>query len=371
MPLVAHTHLPTYDRLSQEGVTVVARASAEQQDIRELHIGLLNLMPDAALEATERQFYRLVGEANQIAQFYVHPFTLTELPRGAAARRHIAAHYESFEELQSQGLDALIVTGANALHRDLREEPFWGPLTRVFDWAAEQVTSTLCSCLATHALMQYRTGFVRRPLGVKRWGVFEHTVCRRQHPLVAGVNTRFDVPHSRFNDVPASVFADAGCTVLASSEHGEVHLATSADGIRQVFFQGHPEYDVISLLKEYRREVAAWLTGTREDYPPFPERYFSPRSRAVLTEYRERLRRDGDAPAQLDAFPTRLVTGALHNTWHDTAEAIMNNWVGLVYRVTHIDRRRAFADGVDPADPLALAGIAGAGERLNDEASAG
>lgn len=350
MPLVAHSPLPTFARLAHEGVTVVARECAEQQDIRELHVGLLNLMPDAALEATERQFYRLVGEANQIAQFYVHPFTLAELRRGPQARAHVERHYERFETLREEGLDALIITGANAAHRDLREEPFWEPLTRVFAWAAEHVTSTLCSCLATHAWLQLRSGFVRRPLGFKRWGVFEHVVEDRRHPLVAGVNTRFDVPHSRFNDVPAEIFAQAGLPVLARSEHGEVHLATSGDGIRQVFFQGHPEYDAITLLKEYKREVRAWVEGAREHLPPFPERYFPPRSQAILTEYTQRLRR-GDI-GLLDRFPSHLVTDTLHNTWHDTAEAIMNNWIGLVYRLTHMDRRRPFTEGVDPDDPL-------------------
>ncbi len=82
MPLVANTNLPSFSRLRQEGETVIARDQAEHQDIRELHIGLLNMMPDKALAATERQFFRLVGESNQIAQFYVHPFTLKELVRG-------------------------------------------------------------------------------------------------------------------------------------------------------------------------------------------------------------------------------------------------------------------------------------------------
>ena len=62
MPLVAHTNLPTFQRLREEGQTVLSEALASHQDIRELHIGFLNMMPDAALEATERQFFRLVGE---------------------------------------------------------------------------------------------------------------------------------------------------------------------------------------------------------------------------------------------------------------------------------------------------------------------
>ena len=86
MPLVAHNALPTFDRLRRDGITVLSTERAANQEIRELHVGLLNMMPDAALEATERQFYRLVGESNPIAQFYMHPFTLSALPRGEAAQ---------------------------------------------------------------------------------------------------------------------------------------------------------------------------------------------------------------------------------------------------------------------------------------------
>ena len=76
MPLVAHTELPTFKRLRAEGQNVLTPERANKQAIRELHVGLLNMMPDAAIEATERQFFRLVGEANPIAQFFVHPFIL-------------------------------------------------------------------------------------------------------------------------------------------------------------------------------------------------------------------------------------------------------------------------------------------------------
>jgi homoserine O-succinyltransferase len=100
MPLVAHSKLPTFERLRSDGEPVVPREVALHQDIRELHIGLLNMMPDAALAATERQFFRLVGESNAIAQFYMHPFTLPELKRSADAQRYVREYYESFEQLQ-------------------------------------------------------------------------------------------------------------------------------------------------------------------------------------------------------------------------------------------------------------------------------
>ena len=52
MPLVAHNDLPTFSRLQEGGQEVLTLRRAQQQDIRELHIGLLNMMPDAALTAT-------------------------------------------------------------------------------------------------------------------------------------------------------------------------------------------------------------------------------------------------------------------------------------------------------------------------------
>ncbi len=71
MPLVAHSKLPTFEHLRERGHEMLSLDRAIHQDIRELHIGFLNMMPDAALQATERQFIRLVGSCNRIAQFFV------------------------------------------------------------------------------------------------------------------------------------------------------------------------------------------------------------------------------------------------------------------------------------------------------------
>jgi homoserine O-succinyltransferase len=354
MPLVAHNKLPAFERLRAEGTSVLPPGRASQQDIRELHVGLLNMMPDAALAATERQFFRLVGESNPIAQFYVHPFTLPELKRGPQAQKHIDAYYEPFDKVRQEGLDALIVTGANVVGPELSGQPFWKPLIAVMDWAVENVTSTLCSCLATHAVLQFRYGKKRLPQPRKVWGVFPHHVLDKSHPLVNDVNTRFDVPHSRWNAVTRQQFEAAGLHVLVESQDTGVHLATSADGLRSVFFQGHPEYDTISLLKEYKREVMLYADRKRGDYPPFPANYFRTREKALLNEYRERVESALMRGAELPEFPECLVAERLENTWHDTAEAVVGNWMGLVYQITHRDRRLPFMDGINPDDPLGL-----------------
>jgi homoserine O-succinyltransferase/O-acetyltransferase len=354
VPLVAHTNLPTFWRLQEEGEEILTPDRASHQSIRELHIGLLNIMPDAALEATERQFFRLVGACNQIAQFHVHPFTISGLERGPAAWEHINRYYESFDKVKADGLDALIISGANVTHDHLQEEAFWQPLTEVFTWAKQNVTSILCSCLATHALIQACYGVERTRLPAKRWGVFTHKVVNRQHPLVAEINTRFDVPHSRFNEIFQVDMERHGLKVLVASEEAGVHLAVSPDGFRIVFFQGHPEYDDISLLKEYKREVLRFYNGEREDYPPYPDHYFDQEIQSLLAEYADHVKAAKGAGEPINPLPEELIVQHLDITWRDSAKAVFNNWLGKVYQITNEDRRLPFMENVDPNNPLGL-----------------
>ncbi len=350
MPLIAHTNLPSFDRLKAEGETVLSKDRANHQVIRELHIGLLNLMPDAALEATERQFFRLIGHSNQIAQFYLHPFTLPSVERGDKAEKHIDEHYQSFDDIKVQGLDALIITGAHVEQADLQLAPFYEELKSVIDWSYEHVTSTLCSCLATHAVMEFRYQQKRQAMKEKCWGVFKHQIVNRSHPLMSGVNTSFDVPHSRFNEITIEQFKAAGIEILVDSDIG-AHLCVSEDLLRIVFFQGHPEYDTISLLKEYKREIINYLSGSRDDYPAFPQHYLSEQNKAILNEYKTKLI---SKEFSLADFPEDFIIQSLNNTWHDATSAIINNWIGCVYQTTHEDVNKPFMDDIDPLDPLKL-----------------
>ncbi len=307
-------------------------------------------MPDAALEATERQFFRLVGRANQIAQFCLHPFTLPSIERSDESKKHISKYYKDFEDIKSQGLDALIVTGAPVEQANLSEEPFYEGLKDVIDWSYNNVTSTICSCLATHAVMEFRYDKKRQSIGEKCWGVFPHEVIARQHPILKGINTRFDVPHSRFNEISLKQFKDAGVEVLVKGDVG-AHMCVSDDLFRIVLFQGHPEYDSISLLKEYKREVSSFLVGNRSDYPVFPDNYLNEQSKAILREFKSKLL---GSEFTIADFPESLIANTLDNTWRDAAGAIISNWIGCVYQVTHEDIDKLFMDGINPEEPLCI-----------------
>jgi homoserine O-succinyltransferase/O-acetyltransferase len=329
-------------------------ARPPRQDIQELHIGLLNMMPDAALRVTEQQFIRLVGGANASVQVHVHPFTVSGLERSPEAEAYIAARYETFEQLREDGLDALIVSGANVVNPALENEAFYEPLRDVTDWANAHVTSVLCSCLATHALLQQRHGIRRRRLLSKRWGVYPHVVRRPDHPLLLGTNTLFDVPHSRWNEVTVSQLEAAGLEVLISSTEGDVHLATDPDGFRTVYLQGHPEYDAVSLLKEYKRDVTRYLEGGLDGIPPVPENYLSEAAARRAHDYVEEALAARARGRPLPEFPEDELAAGLHNTWTDTAKAMFHNWLGLVYRLTGARRGVPLGPGLDPQDPLAL-----------------
>lgn len=348
MPLVAYKDLPTFDRLREEGRTVLPADRAKTQEIREMHIGLLNMMPDAALQATERQFFRLVGESNKIAQFYVHPFTLPEIERDAEARAYIDQYYETFDQIKADGLDGLIISGANVSDPDLTKAEFWEPLQDVMDWAWDNVVSTLSSCLATHAIMEFAYNQKRTPVGMKRWGVYKHRVTDREHLIMRGVNTVFDVPHSRHNQISQEQFDDAGLKVLIADTDAHVHMAVSPDGFRRVMLQGHPEYDMVSLYKEYKREVQNYIDGLRPNYPPTPENYFYGEALERVKIMRRKVE-NGDPDWVVDDAEMRCL---LDNSWADTARSIIGNWTGLVYQLTNVDRHEQFMDDVDPDDPL-------------------
>jgi homoserine O-succinyltransferase len=337
MPLVEHAPLPAFEKLRQRGEKVLTHQQALQQDIRELNVGLLNMMPDAALVATEIQFMRLVGSSNQIVQFYVHPFTIEGLSRSEESQAYIDRYYSTFDQIKTMGLDALIVTGANVSNPSLDQEPFWEPLKAVISWAQDHVTSVLCSCLATHALVKQLYHIERKPMPAKLWGVYPHYITHGEHPLLRDINTRFDVPHSRFNAIHREQLERAGLTILIESERAGVHMAVSPDQYSIVFFQGHPEYDTNSLLKEYKREVNRYINGERLDYPPMPENYFYNDVAEVVIHYRDHVLEAMRQGEPVPAFPEAHIAPLLDNTWRDTTKSIINNWLGLVYENTSFE----------------------------------
>src|SRR4051812_33108200 len=115
-----------------------------------IDIAIVNNMPDAALDATERQFRGLLEAAAGGRAVHLTLYTLPEVPRTDFGRRQVS-RYADLDDLWGRRHDGLIVTGTEPLAAHLNDEPFWGSLTRVLDWAADHTHSTVLSCLAAHA----------------------------------------------------------------------------------------------------------------------------------------------------------------------------------------------------------------------------
>ena len=293
-----------------------------------IRIGLINNMPDAAFKATERQFVSLLDAASESIEVRLSLYALPSISRTEPNVRAAASHYSSVEMLWNagpDGLDGLIVTGKDPVSADLRDEPCWEAMTHVVEWARENTHSTVWSCLAAHAAVLHMDDIRRRRCGDKEFGVFE---CARvsEHPLLDGTALRFNIPHSRWNGLEAEDLEARGYRVLARTADGGVDTFVKEGKSLFVFFQGHPEYESDTLLREYRRDVERYIRHEASAHPSIPRAYFDRRTERALAALREKAMSEPDGELRAHLL-TALKTSAIENTWHRTAARIYRNWL--------------------------------------------
>lgn len=294
-----------------------------------VHIGLINNMPDAAMEATERQFLTLLDAAATEGMLVrVSFYALPNVPRNDWGRYRVKHFYSGVESLYKSRLDGLIVTGREPRTPNLKDEPYWQDLTSVLKWAEDNTYSTVWSCLAAHAALLYMDGIARRKSAEKRCGVFD---CIRlsDHLLTAGLSSRFKVPHSRWNDVAEDDLVACGYNVLSQvQDAGADTIVKQQRSSLFVFLQGHPEYESDTLLHEYRRDVKRYLTGESDAYPSMPRGYFDQHTMDALTALQEKAI-SGCREDLVAGLASALDGKAMARTWRSAAALLYNNW--LVY----------------------------------------
>jgi homoserine O-succinyltransferase len=96
-----------------------------------------------------------------------------------------------------------------------------------------------------------------------------------------------------------------------------------------LFFQGHPEYEAETFLREYRRDVGRFLRGERGVYPEMPSGYFDERATTAFQAFRERAVRER-AEALMEAFPAPDVESSLSDAWQRPAARVYRNWLARV-----------------------------------------
>lgn len=320
---------------------------------RPLLIGLVNNMPDAALHSTERQYGDLFGAAMRNGRVRLAFFSLPEVPRSDAGKAHIAKYYEDLATLWETPFDGLIVTGIPPRASALEDEPYWQSLTRLVDWAEKHTLSTVWSCLAAHAAVLHLDGICRRALPQKLSGLYE-CIKAVDHPLLRGAPTRWRVPHSRYNELPKEALIAGGYRILSSSAAAGVDIFTKERASLFLFFQGHPEYDPGALLREYRRDVAAFLARRSDEYPRMPASYFDKSEAAAFGAFRRRALACRD-PDLLESFPAVAPQARLAQTWHGVAVRLYANWLAYLADRRALRRHAAAYPTATPKSALAPA----------------
>ncbi|MEM1360384.1 MAG: homoserine O-succinyltransferase [Pseudomonadota bacterium] len=298
MPIKIPANLPAYDVLDREGVMVMSDMQAARQDIRPLHIGLLNLMPKKI--QTETQFARLIGATP--LQIDLTLIRMTEHRSKTTAAEHMEAFYRSFDEVRDQKFDGLIITGAPIEHLPYTEVTYWDELREVFDWTQTNVHATFGVCWGGMAMLYHFHDIDKQTLPEKAFGCFEQQNVAPASPYLRGFADDFHIPVSRWTEIDQA-------HLDARSHHGVRTLVGSADSgpclvddpkHRALYIFNHFEYDSDTLKQEYERDVAAGSPiSVPRDY--FPE----------------------DNPSK----PPR-------NRWRSHAHLLYGNWINEIYQTT-------------------------------------
>lgn len=300
MPIRIPDALPATEILEGENIFVMTEFRALHQDIRPLRVLILNLMPTKI--ATETQLMRKLS--NTPLQIQVDLLRTKSHEATHVSAGHLETFYRTFEDIENEHYDGLIITGAPVELMEFEEVDYWEELCRIMDWSSTHVHSTLHICWGAQAGLYYHYGIQKYRLPKKASGVFEHRLLKPKSPLVRGFDDRFYAVHSRNTDVKIEdVEAVDDLEVVAVSDEVGLYIVKSVDS-RRFFVFGHPEYDTDTLKLEYERDVKRGIN------PEIPTNYFP----------------DDDS------------TRAPLNAWRSQAQLFYTNWLNYyVYQTTPYD----------------------------------
>ena len=265
MPIKIDNQLPARHSLELENIFVMPENRAMTQDIRPLHIIILNLMPTKI--ETETQILRLLS--NTPLQVDVELLQVKSHVAKNVSQEHMLKFYKTFDDVKNRKFDGMIVTGA-PVEMTFEEVDYWDELCEIFDWAKTNVYSTYNICWGAQAALYYKYGVPKHILDEKLFGVFKHRPLDLYHPLLRGFSDVYYVPHSRHTETRREDIAEVkDLHILSYSDEAGVHLISDM-ACRNFFCTGHSEYDSDTLAKEYFRDLKKGM-NIKMPYNYFPD----------------------------------------------------------------------------------------------------
>ena len=266
MPIKIDNQLPARHSLELENIFVMPENRAMTQDIRPLHIIILNLMPTKI--ETETQILRLLS--NTPLQVDVELLQVKSHVAKNVSQEHMLKFYKTFDDVKDRKFDGMIVTGAPVEMMPFEEVDYWDELCEIFDWAKTNVYSTYNICWGAQAALYYKYGVPKHILDEKLFGVFKHRPLDLYHPLLRGFSDVYYVPHSRHTETRREDIAEVkDLQILSYSDEAGVHLISDM-ACRNFFCTGHSEYDSDTLAKEYFRDLKKGM-NIKMPYNYFPD----------------------------------------------------------------------------------------------------
>lgn len=264
MPIKIDKHLPAVEKLRSENIFVMDDDRATHQDIRPLHILVVNLMPQKMV--TETQLLRHL--ANTPLQLDVEFLYMTSHESKNTSLEHLETFYRTFDQVRERYFDGLIITGAPVEHLPFEEVDYWKELVELINWSKTHVYSTLHICWGAQAGLYARYGVDKSLMDCKLSGVYSQSTPEEPHLLFRGFDDEFTAPHSRHTEVAKEDIARlTNLEILSSGEDVGLSILASRD-LREVYSFGHLEYDRDTLSREYFRDLEAGKN------PHVPENYF-------------------------------------------------------------------------------------------------
>lgn len=260
MPIRIPDNLPAIETLNNENIFVMQESCAYKQDIRQLKIAILNLMPTKI--DTETQIMRLLSNSPlQVDITLLHPKTYISKN---ISQEHLIKFYNTFDEIKNEKFDGLIITGAPVEKLEFEEVAYWEELKEIMDWSVKNVYSTFHICWAAQAGLYHHYGIKKYLLEKKKFGVFPHVINKKNIKLLRGFDDIFMAPHSRNTEIRREdIEKISSLELLSNSSEAGVYIVQAMNG-RQIFVTGHSEYDPLTLKGEYDRDI---LKGLKIDVP--------------------------------------------------------------------------------------------------------
>ncbi len=256
MPIKIPNNLPATAVLEQENIFVMNADRAYSQDIRPLHILILNLMPIKSV--TETQLLRLLGNTPlqvEVDFIYTESYVPTH-----TSQEYLTEFYGTFAEVRHKKYDGFIITGAPVERMPFEKVAYWDEVAEIMEWSKSHAYSTFHICWGAQAGLYYHYGIKKYDVNPKIFGVYKHHLCVEHEKLFRGFDDEFYVPHARHTEFrKEDILKNPELTILAEAE-GEAGVYAIANlEKKQFFISGHAEYDPLSLKDEYDRDIKAGM----------------------------------------------------------------------------------------------------------------